>query len=93
MRNKNIGLYLSNASNKKFLLEKIMGNQYLRDDVDLSSLKGVLYSLITINRLIDDEMNHDYFLIKTKENSNLYTMSSGQQKKALLAYLIAQKPE
>jgi molybdate transport system ATP-binding protein len=70
-----------------------MGNQYLKDDVDLSTLKGVLYSLLTINRLIDDELNHDYFLIKTKENSNLYTMSSGQQKKALLAYLIAQKPE
>jgi len=43
--------------------------------------------------MIDEELRHDHILIRTNENEALQTMSSGQQKKALLSYLIAQKPQ
>jgi molybdate transport system ATP-binding protein len=59
----------------------------------MSLLKGVLFSQITIDRFIEDELRHDHFLIQTNENSSLESMSSGQQKKALLIYLIGQKPQ
>jgi len=88
-----IGLYLSNSSNKNRILEQILANRYLREIIDLSSMQGVLFSTITINRFIEEELRHDKFLISTNENSSLSSMSSGQQKKALLMYLIGQKPE
>ena len=88
-----IGLYLSNSSNKNRILDQILANRYLREIIDLSSMQGVLFSTITINRFIEEELRHDKFLISTNENSSLSSMSSGQQKKALLMYLIGQKPE
>ena len=88
-----IGLYLSNASNKNLILEQILGNKYLREYIDLSSRQGALHSTITINKLVEEELRHDRFVITTNENSSLGSMSTGQQKKALLNYLIAQKPQ
>ena len=89
----NIGLYLSNTSNKKHIIRQIMDNQFLQPYIDLSALKGVLHSTITIEKLIDDELRHDHFVIQTAENKSLESMSSGQQKKMLLFYLIAQQPQ
>ena len=70
-----------------------MANRFLESYIDLSKLQGVLFSTITINKFIEEELRHDRFLIQTNENSSLSSMSSGQQKKALLLYLISQKPE
>ena len=90
---KSIGLYLSNASNKNLILEQIISNKYLKDHINLESLKGLLHSTLTINRFIEEEIRHDKFPIYTSENKSLGSMSSGQQKKALLDYLILQKPD
>jgi molybdate transport system ATP-binding protein len=88
-----LGLYLSNTSNKNLILEQIIANRFLDNVIDLSEMKGVLFSTITINRFIEEELRHDRFLVHTAENPSLGSMSSGQQKKALLNYLIAQKPQ
>lgn len=88
-----IGLYLPNTSNKNLILTQIMQNRFLYEYIDLSKLQGALYSSITIDRMINDELRHDRILVHTEENESLQTMSSGQQKKALLAYLIAQQPD
>lgn len=93
MKYTSIGLYLSNTSNKNLILEQIMKNHFLREYVDLSLLRGALHSAISIHRMVEEELRHDRVLIQTNENSSLATMSSGQQKKALLSYLIAQKPQ
>lgn len=69
-----------------------MDNRFLFEHIDLSILKGSLNSTITIEKLIDEERKHDRFLIQTSGNKSLESMSSGQQKKALLNYLIAQQP-
>jgi molybdate transport system ATP-binding protein len=90
---KHIGIYLSNQVDKNAIIDAILANTFLHEYTDLSALHGVLYSTITINRIIDEETRHDYFPIKTAENASLQSMSSGQQRKALLTYLIAQKPE
>lgn len=88
-----IGIYLSNLSNKNDILNQIMKTKLFEKKFDLSFLKGVLYSSITIDKLIADELLHDHYLIHTDENDSLGTMSSGQQRKALLAYLIDQQPD
>jgi len=75
------------------MIDDILSNCFLREYIDLSPLHGELYSTITINRIIDEELRHDRFPIVTEENTSLLSMSSGQQRKALLTYLIAQKPQ
>lgn len=90
---KNIGIYLHNTANKKQIIQQIMTNNLLNKQVDLSEQTGVLFSSITIDRMINDELRHDQILVHTEENESLQTMSSGQQKRALLAYLIAQQPD
>ena len=90
---KNTGIYLHNTANKKQIIQQIMTNNLLNKQVDLSEQTGVLFSSITIDRMINDELRHDQILVHTEENESLQTMSSGQQKRALLAYLIAQQPD
>ena len=90
---KNIGIYLHNTANKKQIIQQIMTNNLLNKQVDLSEQTGVLFSSITIDRMINDELRHDQILVHIEENESLQTMSSGQQKRALLAYLIAQQPD
>jgi len=89
----NIAIYLSNSSNKNEVIRLILENKFLQNHVDLSSMKGALHSAITIDQFIEEELRHDRFLIQTAENTSLQSMSSGQQKKALLSYLILQKPQ
>jgi len=89
----NIGLYLSNDTNKNYILDQIMKNHFLINFIDLSPMHGALHSAITINHLVEEELRHDLFLVQTDANSSLGSMSSGQQKKTLLDYLILQKPD
>jgi len=86
-------LYLNNSSDKKHILTQIAENKMLHGITDLSKMSGALFSAITIEKLIDDEFRHDRIVVCTNENTSLSTMSSGQQKRALLAYLVAQKPD
>ena len=90
---KNIAIYLSNSSDKNLIINQIMSNKYLSELIDLKSMKGALYSTITINQLINEKIRHDRFIIQTADNTSLQSMSSGQKKKALLSYLIKQKPD
>jgi molybdate transport system ATP-binding protein len=88
-----LALYLSNASDKEQILNLILKHNYMADSVDLSRMEGVLFSFITIEKMMDEEFRHDRVMIQTDENASLSTMSSGQQRKALLAWQMAQKPD
>lgn len=88
-----LALYLSNTCDKKQLIRAIMQENLLAGLIDLSGLRGLLHSTITIDKLIDDEYRHDRFPIQTADNQSLESMSSGQQKQALLNYLIDQEPD
>jgi molybdate transport system ATP-binding protein len=88
-----VGIYLSNAVNKDLLIDRVLSNALLRNEIDLAGLHGELYSTLSISRLIDEELRHDRFSVFTKENASLLSMSSGQQRKALLDYIVARKPQ
>ena len=88
-----IGLYLSNNVSKDWIIDEILANRFLFKHIDLSELHGELFSPITINRIIDEELRHDRFTVFTAENPSLLSMSAGQQRKALLKYIIAQQPQ
>jgi len=92
-RYQNIGLFLKNTSDKKFIIEQIVKNELLKEYLNLAGLKGELHSAITINKLIEEELRHDHFVVKSDKNQGLFSMSSGERKKALLKYLVSQKPD
>ena len=90
---KHIGVYLTNRVEKEMVIDTIFSNRFLKQWIDLSGLHGELYSTITIDRIIEEELRHDRFPIFTEENPSLLSMSSGQRRKALLTYLINLKPQ
>jgi molybdate transport system ATP-binding protein len=79
-------IFLNNHTNKDVLIKQII-NEYF------GLLKGEVYAVSTLNGFIDEELNHGRIAIKTSQNIGLTTMSSGQQKRALIAHLISQKPD
>ena len=76
---------------KSNLLENILNNTYnLRQFKDK---KGLLFSNTILEKFIDEEVRHDIKFIDIQKNRSIRTFSSGEQKKALLNFLIQQKPD
>ncbi len=88
-----IGIYISNEANETDVIKKIISNEFLKDFVDLEVMKGELYSTLTLDQYIDEEVKHDNFTLTGSKNKSLLNMSSGQQRKALLNHIITQKPQ
>lgn len=88
-----IGIYLQNQSNPKAIIHQILKENLLQSWIDTNNLQGAIFSSITINKLIEDEMKHDKFVVRSANNNSLQYMSSGQKRKALLQYLLTQKPD
>lgn len=59
----------------------------------LKDKKGLLFSGSILNDFIKKEAKYDIKTLAFNENRNVKSFSSGEQKKALLNYLIAQKPD
>jgi molybdate transport system ATP-binding protein len=78
--------------NYNWVIENILSGNLLQPAINLSALQGALYADAAINTMIAEEMWHDKFEITTASNSSLKSMSSGEQKKALLQYIIGKRP-
>jgi len=88
-----LGIYLSNTANKKQIIQQILKENLLHEHLDVKQLNGAVFSFSTIEKMVQDEFLHDKILIQTAENNSLSTMSSGQQRKALLTWQVAQQPD
>lgn len=82
------GIYLHNSTNKNQLIQSIFGNSF---NWQLAA-NGILFNEKAIEKIIDEERRHDAFVITTANNKSVESMSSGEQKLAVLNYLIQQKP-
>lgn len=87
---KHIAYYISNNSNKKKLIDSILSGGQLKE---LSGLKAALFSEITINKLIEEEIRHKDFSVATVNKNSLQHSSQGERKKALLNHIISQDPD
>lgn len=83
---------IADECNYNFVIENLLNGNLLQHHIALPKAAGALYSHITINKIIEEELLHDHFEITTATNTSLKSMSSGEQKKALLQYLINKKP-
>lgn len=55
--------------------------------------KGVLFSNVTLKKFVEEEWKHDRYDLSFTEKRSIRTFSSGEQKKALLNYLLAKNPD
>ncbi len=81
-----VALYLSNNENKDSIIAKIQHGYFFKT---LKGLKGVLFSEITLNKFIKEELTHGRVITK----NSLKNASEGERKKALLEFLVAQHPD
>ena len=58
----------------------------------LENKKGLLFSNTVLDTFIEEEAKHNIQTLTIKENRSIRTLSSGEQKKALLSHLLQQKP-
>lgn len=60
---------------------------------ELTGKKGLLFSEVVVNKFIEEDAKHGNSVLVLDENRSLRTFSSGEKRKALLNYLLAQKPD
>lgn len=84
--------YISHNGEKDLLLHQLIGENRFNFPVPLHGLKGGIFSNATLQYFIAEELLHDHFEIATENKNTLAHSSSGEQRKALLAYIIARQP-
>ncbi|MFV0565385.1 MAG: ATP-binding cassette domain-containing protein [Flavobacteriaceae bacterium] len=90
MLKNHIALYLSNTESKGNIIAQIQEGRLFKD---LKTLRGVLFSEISLNRFIKEELTHGRFDVETSTKNSLKNSSEGERKKALLNHIISQNPE
>ena len=86
-------IYIAGQVNKDNIVQQIFTGQLIIPGHHLQGLKGALYSNLTINNFIKEELEHGHFDVATENRISLVTSSGGQQKKALLNYLLSGAPD
>ena len=91
--NQHWAIFITNDSNKTKLLAQILKGKLQQELSFLNTLQGALFSKIALEKLMDEEDRHGTKLIATDTEQPLRTMSSGEQKKALLIHLLSGSPD
>ncbi|WP_209404300.1 ATP-binding cassette domain-containing protein [Pseudozobellia sp. WGM2] len=88
MSKKHWAIFIDNTSNKNQLIDTLLqGKAGLNFNV-FNNSKGGLYAKKVLDKYIDEEDRHDTRIIDTNKDQSLKSMSSGEQKKALLNHLL-----
>ncbi|WP_036379519.1 ATP-binding cassette domain-containing protein [Muricauda sp. MAR_2010_75] len=90
---KNYAILTNNTSRTKELVAKLLGNTAINQLESLKNMRGLLFSRSEIERFMDEEERHDIKILTKDTDQSLKTMSSGEQKKALLSHLLKQEPD
>lgn len=93
MKATHTAIYVSGNTNKDKIVQELYNGSLLLPNCNLQNLNGAVYSTLTINELIKEELVHEHFDVATENKVSLVTSSGGQQKKALLQYLLAKNPD
>ncbi len=88
-----LAVFLSNNSHSEVLVQQLLSGNAKVPFTDFSGLKGVLFSTTTLQEFIVEEAKHQHTAVLENTSRTLQSMSSGERKKALLAYLLLQQPD
>ena len=83
----------NNTSTTQEVVEKLLQQKPIEELLELNTLHGLLFSRSEIDRYMEEEERHDIKILTKDKPQSLKTMSSGEQKKALLNHLLEQDPD
>ena len=86
-------VFLSNNANKNYLVQQLISGRADTLFGIINLQKVVLFSSISLNEFIEEEEKHEEWTVSKNYNRGIRCLSSGEQKKALLAYLLKQNPD
>jgi len=86
-------ILLSNQVDKKTFINTLLSGDIQGDLAVFNTLKGILYSDISIQKLIEEEYIHDSMEATAEFHRNLRTFSSGERKKEFLKYCLKKNPD
>ena len=94
MKSKNHwAVFLSNDADINLFAQQLINSKAVEPFEVCNHLRGILFSPILLNELIEEESRRDFSDVTKNINRQLRTLSSGEQKKALLAYILSQEPD
>ena len=86
-------VFIDNTSDKEYLIDSLFNTDMPKGFEELKGASGALFSKLMLERFIDEEDRHDTKIITSGTVQSLKTMSSGEQKKALLNYILENNPD
>ena len=92
-RNNHWAVFVSRNANKDLFIQQLLDKKIEGELSVFNNKKGSLVSDISIIDLINEEEIHDHIEVDKMGNRRLRSMSSGEQKKALLAYCLSKDPD
>ncbi|MCK0145160.1 ATP-binding cassette domain-containing protein [Arenibacter sp. F26102] len=86
-------VFINNSSQKDKFIKNLLEGPLPAGFEALKNLEGALYSKTSLNEFMDEEERHGIKIINQNAKQSLKSMSSGEQKKALLQYIFHLKPD
>ena len=86
-------IFITNKSKTTNFIASLLEENSSSDLKALNSLKGAVLSKATIDNLINEEERHDRKIATKNSNQSLKSMSSGEQKKIVLTYILTTNPD
>ncbi len=93
MNTSHLVIFTDNNSNKEKLIQQFLKGRFPEELSFLNHLKGVLFSKLALEKIMDEEDRHGIRIIAKERSQPLRTLSSGEQKKALLSHLLQENPD
>lgn len=85
--------YITHDGDKDWLMQQITDGNLFNFPLPLRNLTGEVFSNKTLQYFIGEELRHDHFEIVAGVQNKLSLSSSGEQRKSLLSYIVARKPD
>lgn len=87
-----VGIFLSNSFNKHFFIQQLLDKKATGVFDQFNETDAALFSSYSMQQFLLEEEIHGYSGIENAAKQSLRSMSSGEQKKALLKHLLTQQP-
>jgi hypothetical protein len=81
-------IFINNTTNHQSFIQQLLQGKAAEPFTDFNTQKGLLFSTIILNAFIEEEDRHEHTDVLKNTTRKLKSMSSGERKKALLAYLL-----
>ena len=88
-----LAIFFTDKVEKGLFAQQLLNGKATGSFTAFNYLHGLLFSTHTLNSIIEEELRHGHLQVAKAANRLLQTLSDGEQKKALLHYLLKQKPD